>query len=329
MSMDKSRLNSLFKKLEHDKVLVFGDLMIDEFLYGEVSRISPEAPVPILRYNLHSTVLGGAANAAANIAALGGKPYLVGCIGQDDSGDQLVNELTSSGFSGEGIVVDSDRQTTKKTRIIADTQHIVRIDKEDKKDISEKIAKLVEKKLEVGIKSAGAVLISDYQKGTVHKRVVANLIDAAKESSLPVVVDTKAVAVDAFNGATILTPNVDELKRISNIDIIDLKSLTEASSWLLDAANAEAVLVTRAEHGMTLFSRDKTSRHFPAHSVEVSDVTGAGDTVASTIALSLAVGLSFEEAITIANYAAAVVVRKVGTAVASPDEILHFAEGDS
>lgn len=311
-----------------EKVLVFGDLIVDEFLYGNVSRISPEAPVPILDYSMHSTVLGGAANAAANIFALGGAPFLVGCIGNDYPGDQFQEKLVLSDLSDKGIIVDTKRQTTQKTRIIADTQQIVRIDREDTKVVSNKIAEQIKKKLADHIKSVKAVLISDYQKGTVHPDIVTGLINEAAKLGLPVIVDTKAVKVDAFKGATIFTPNMNELQRISNVNITDQQSLSRAAHKLLDKTESVAVLATQSEQGMTLFTKQNLAKRFPTRAIEVHDVTGAGDTVAATITLAMAAGLELDEAVVLANYAAAVVVRKVGTAVADLQEINLLIEGE-
>lgn len=326
--MDASNLAGLLEKLRGPNVLVCGDLMVDEFIYGKVTRISPEAPVPILEFGSDEIVLGGAANGAANIAALGGQPYLIGCIGQDQAGARFEEKLAAAGLVNEGVVVDPARRTTHKTRVIAHNQHVIRIDREDVVPLSDDALKRIRDNIERAVKNVKAVLISDYQKGTIGNELASYIIEEAAKAGLPVVVDTKTTAVDVFAGATVLTPNLAELEKMSGVSIVDEESLALAAGRLLKDGGVTAVLATLSEKGMTLFTAGGDAWHLPAHSIAVHDVTGAGDTVASTIALALAGGLRLEDAVTLANYAAAVVVRKVGTAVARPAEILHLVEGE-
>lgn len=310
-------------------VVVAGDLMVDEFLRGRVDRISPEAPVPVLEFDSHTFVLGGAANVAHNVVSLGGEATVVGVIGDDVAGEHLMEALAAAGLrreSGEGIVVAPGRRTTLKTRVVAHTQHVVRIDREERTPFpDEDLA--VSNNVEAALSNGGsALLISDYGKGAITAAIAQRAITAARSLELPIVVDTKHHNVKPFSGATVMTPNVREVEELSRVKITGDEALSQGARKLIDDLGLEALLVTRAEEGMSLFSRDGGRTDIPAMAIEVHDITGAGDTVAAALALALAGGSGLETSARFANLAAAVVVRKIGTATVTVDEIAAFAD---
>ena len=323
--MDRSRIEAIAGSYACKRVVVVGDLMVDEFLRGTVERISPEAPVPVLKFESHTFVLGGAANVANNIVALGGEAALVGAIGDDFAGERLLEGLSATGIPAESVVVIPERRTTLKTRVVAHTQHVVRIDREEHSAVSPGVEERLVAKVAEALPGASALLISDYNKGTVTSTVAAGAIVAARGLGLPVVVDTKHHNVKQFTGATVMTPNVQEVEQLSGIKVMDESTLAKAARALVDQTDLAALLVTRAERGMSVYMRDGNQADIPAMAIEVHDITGAGDTVAGALVLALAGGEGLVEAARFANLAAAVVVRKVGTATATVGEMAAFA----
>lgn len=299
--------------------------MVDEFLRGTVDRISPEAPVPVLEFSEHTFVLGGAANVANNVAALGGSPELVGVIGDDAAGERLLEELAVGGIDGGGVVVVPRRRTTLKTRVLAHTQHVVRIDREERSPVAGRVERQLVSRVGERIGDADALLISDYNKGAVTPSVARETIAAARRAGLPIIVDTKHHRVKPFAGATVMTPNVREAEELSRVKVTNDATLAEAARTLIGDLDLQALLVTRAEKGLSIFGRDGSRVDVGAMAIEVHDITGAGDTVAAALALSLAGGNDLEGAARFANLAAAVVVRKLGTATTSVDELAAFA----
>jgi len=319
--VDRTAARALIARFPHTPILVVGDVMLDRFIVGRVSRISPEAPVPVVRFQSEYSRLGGAANVAHNLVALGARVSLVGVVGSDSAADRLREQLERSGISGEGLEVDPTRPTVEKVRVVTErNQQVARIDYEHDGDVQRGVeARLVERMARMG-STAKALLVSDYLKGTVTKGVMAGLM-ALKTSATPLLVDPKIAHLECYAGATLITPNLYEAESAMHRRIRTDDEAREAAVDFRSIARCEAALITRGEHGMWLSSRDAEGA-IPAVAREVSDVTGAGDTVVATLALALAVGATLTEAAVLANHAASVVVGRFGPATVSPDELL-------
>ncbi len=307
-------------------ILVIGDLILDHYIWGKVSRISPEAPVPVVEVTRESFMLGGAANVAHNIVAMGGRAAVVGMSGKDISGDTIFEMLSRRGVGCEGIFIEN-RPTTVKTRVIAHNQQVVRFDREDCKYVGGKILKGVAEYIDSVRSGFDAIIISDYKKGVVSRELIRGIL--RKQPKRPhssrrtfVAVDPKVGHFDLYKGVSLVTPNVVEASQGSGIDIRDEKTLLSAGRSLMRKLGCAAVLITRGEQGMSLFEK-KNVAHIATVARKVYDVTGAGDTVISAFTLAYTSGATMEEAAVIANHAAGVVVAEVGTAVASPEQILE------
>jgi len=319
-------LKRLIPKLKGKKILIFGDVMLDEHIWSKVSRISPEAPVPIADVARISHVPGGCGNVATNIAALNGIPYLVGIIGRDSSGDKLRRALANVRVSASHLVVDPNRPTILKSRIIAGSQHVVRVDREDRTVLSPKLINAVTKKLKKLIPQVDAVVISDYGKGMIIDRTAQLAIALAKKHKVPVAVDPKGVDYSKYRGATVITPNLREAVIASRRIIVNEKSLIKAGQVLRKLAGSAHILITRGRDGMSLISSDEIT-YIPAVPREVFDITGAGDTVVATLSLALAAGAKMKIAAIMANHAASVVVGKISTAPCYREELEEAIEG--
>ena len=304
------------------RLVVFGDLMLDRYLWGRVERISPEAPVPVVSIDRESFSLGGAANVAHNLASLGAAPRLVGPVGDDVAGRTLADDLAARGVDVGGLVVDRARRTTVKTRVIAHQQQVVRTDEEDLDDVGGAAAQAIDEALDRALEGAEGVIVSDYGKGAITAAGLARLLARARERRLPVSVDPKETHFFAYAGAAVLTPNVHEAGRSYGRTIRDLETLLAAGTALREKLDADAMLVTRGAEGMSLFERGGRVTHLPTVAREVFDVTGAGDTVVGVYALALACGAEPPLASFLANHAAGLVIRHAGTAVTTPDELL-------
>jgi len=308
------------------KILILGDLMLDEHIWSKVSRISPEAPVPIADVVRITHVPGGCGNVASNIAALGGTPFLVGVLGTDSSGEKLLRALERNKISSNYLIIDENRPTILKSRIIAASQHVVRVDREDRTLISPGISQKIIKRLNELVPKMDAIVISDYEKGIVTKEICQSLIKLCRKYKKPVAVDPKGVDYSKYQGTTILTPNLREAAIASRTVIINDKSLNAAGKTLLNLIKSSYILITRGKDGMTLFDA-KGSTYIPAIPREVFDITGAGDTVIATLTLALAAGAKMKEAAILSNYAGSVVVGKIGTDICSRDELEVALEG--
>jgi D-beta-D-heptose 7-phosphate kinase/D-beta-D-heptose 1-phosphate adenosyltransferase len=317
-----SRAAELLASLAGRRLLVLGDLMLDEYLVGDVHRISPEAPVPVVRLRRESLRLGGAGNVAANAAAVGARALLVGVVGDDRPGERLRAEVEARGLASDGLVVERGRQSTVKTRIIAHSQQVVRCDREDDRPIGAAAEEAILAAFHRALGEAEAVVVSDYAKGLLTPRVLAEALTEARGRGLQVVVDPTVPSFPLYQPVTALTPNHHEASAAAQVFGHDDRAVETMGRRLLDRLEAEAVLVTRGEAGMTLVRRDLEPVHIPTVAREVYDVTGAGDTVSTVFTLVLAAGGSMVEAAVLSNHAAGVVVGKVGTATAGPDEIL-------
>lgn len=315
-------IGRILARFRERRVLVLGDVMLDEYLVGEVHRISPEAPVPIVDVHTATHVPGGAANVASNIASLGGDPVLVGTVGSDDNADHLRSVLNARGVSSEWLVTAQERPTVTKTRIISGQQQIVRLDRERTADVHEADAKAVLSAFDQNIGNVDACLISDYAKGLLTPAICAHVISRARQLGKPVIVDPKGASFTKYSGCSVITPNLRETEAASKHSVESEADLFKAVAELQAVLGQSAVLVTRGPDGMTLFRDRVEVLHAPALAHEVFDVTGAGDTVVGTLTLALASGLRMEEAVLLANMAASVVVQKTGTATVSPEELV-------
>jgi D-beta-D-heptose 7-phosphate kinase/D-beta-D-heptose 1-phosphate adenosyltransferase len=315
--------DALSHAISRQTVLCVGDLMLDEFVYGEVSRISPEAPAPVIAVQRSETNIGGAGNVARNIASLGARCIFAGLIGEDDAGAKLKTELALESLIESVLVCDSTRPTTRKVRFVSEhfSTHMLRADWE----LAQPAVAGIEQKLIDAIlpqiARADIVLLSDYAKGVLTARVIRNVIDAARKLGKRVIVDPKSANFAIYRGATLLTPNRKEFAEATRSRADSEKSIADAALDAMQLADCEAILVTQSEHGMTLVSRKGDAIHVPAHPVKVRDVSGAGDTVAAVLAVSLSAGANWETALRMANAAAAVAVGKKGTAIVTPAEL--------
>jgi rfaE bifunctional protein kinase chain/domain len=297
-------------------VVVIGDVMLDEFVHGDVSRISPEAPVPVIEVRERVRTPGGAANAAANVVSLGGRATLLGVIGDDAAGGALIDAITARGIDATHLTVDDSRPTTQKSRIIARGQQIVRMDAESRAALSAEIeAALI---ATIRAMHADAVIVSDYAKGAVTEAVAQAAIRTLK---VPVVVDPKGRDFRKYRGATVITPNTSELEAASGKSAHEADDIVRVGSELLPLLEGGALLVTRGPQGMTLLEPSQPPYHLPTMARAVFDVTGAGDTVVGTLALGLTAGARLRDVLELASRAAGVVVGKAGTATVTPDEL--------
>lgn len=318
------RAETLIEKFKKTRILVIGDLIMDHFIWGKVRRISPEAPVPVVEVTSESIVLGGSANVVNNIDSLGGRALVTGVIGADADGRRLVEMLKEKGIPADGIIKDHGRPTTIKTRIIAHSQQMVRFDRERKDRIEPEVSARVMGYVKKAVKASDLVVISDYAKGLITEAMVEETNSVCASLGRPVAVDPKVEHFDYYKNVTIVTPNNLEASLASGVEITDDETLHRAGEVLFNRLGCQALLITRGENGMSLFEAD-CETHIPTVAKEVFDVSGAGDTVIGTLALSLASGASFREAAVLANFAAGVVVGKVGTATVSPGELYEAA----
>ena len=304
------------------KVLVVGDIMMDEFLWGEVSRISPEAPVPIVEVEKETFLLGGAANVLNNLVGLKAQVLLAGVIGPDGMGRRLLRNLQSLGTATEGIVVEEGRPTAIKTRVIAHNQQVVRVDREKVMPIQPETLKSILNIIRKNISQIQGVIISDYGKGVISQELMAGLKKIIGDNPIPVLVDPKPDNIRWYDRVTLITPNLPEAELAVGKKIESEADLLWAGRHLLKQIKCESVLITRGKEGMTLFLRNKKIEHIPTVAQKVFDVSGAGDTVIATLILSLVSGMNMIQACKIANFAAGIVVGEVGTAAVRVGELI-------
>lgn len=317
-------------KFKEANVVVFGDMMVDEYLSGEVSRISPEAPVPVVHIKKESKRLGGAGNVVRNLCAMGADVIPISCIGKDESGEWLINRFKEYDLDASGLIQDSGSVTGIKTRVTSQNQQLLRYDRETIKDVSDSFTDWLDKNISEYISKANAVIISDYGKGVVTRTSAKIVIDAAKKLNIPVVVDPKGSDYSKYNGATVCTPNMKEIQAAVNRAVSAEEEIAQAAKELCESCNIKYILATRSEKGMSLINGGTgEKRDYPALSKEVIDVTGAGDTVISTFTLCYSLGASFDDCCKIANIAASIVVSKFGTSVAYPEEIKELISENS
>ncbi len=319
---DFQRIRRIVSAFNKARVLVVGDLILDEFIWGTVSRISPEAPVPVVWVDRENFMPGGASNVANNIRALGGEVSLAGVVGDDPKGEVLQGLLRKRGIQCDGIFADKHRPTTQKTRVIAHHQQVVRIDREVVKPVAEETLKAIVRHVAERIKSIDALIIEDYGKGVIVPALLREIVRVARKHKKIITVDPKETHFSYYRGVTTLTPNHHEAAAMVGFKIKDDASLERAGRKMIQKLRCETALITLGENGMAIFQDGKKMIKIPTIAQEVFDVSGAGDTVISTYTLARAAGANAVEAAHISNCAAGIVVGKVGVAVTSREELI-------
>ena len=325
--LSQTRAAEILKRARDRRVVVLGDVMLDEFIWGDVTRISPEAPVPVVNIKRESMHLGGAANVLANITAIGASGNVIGVVGHDAAAEKIRESLRKDGIgqTEELLIADDKRPTTIKTRIIAHNQMVVRADREHRGAVNGNVESQVIEAATRAIGDAHALIVSDYDKGVITPRILSEVLPAAYDQ-MPVLIDPKMRNFDSYRPATLLTPNHHEALRVTNLEEDTDETLSSAAHSIRKRLGCDAVLITRGEHGMMLLEGDNNPVFVKTAAREVFDVTGAGDTVIATLAVALASGASMTEAAVLANHAAGIVVGKLGTATAGAHEIIESFE---
>jgi rfaE bifunctional protein kinase chain/domain len=331
MTVNSEKLTTLVDKLSGKKILIIGDVGLDEYVIGQVRRISPEAPVPIVEVSEEDKRLGLSGNVAANVASLGGVPFLLGIVGDDGAADVFRQQLKRDHCSAEYLVVDETRPTTRKLRVMAGQHHVVRVDFERKKFLSHDMEEKLLEQVRKLIPQCDGVILEDYAKGMLTAKVIQEVINIAHANKKIVTLDPHhTTPVDLYRGVDYMTPNTSEALALSELKVDDLRSpsdtLHEVGEALLKRTQARAVIVTRGKDGMSIFAKggDAHGQHIPTFARSVFDVTGAGDTVIATLTLALTAGLELEEACLLSNYAAGVVVGKIGCVSANPSDLKNY-----
>ena len=327
--MKTARLAQILRQFTHQNILVVGDVMLDHFIWGRVSRISPEAPVPVVEVQRESLFPGGAANVARNLRALTGQVTVLGCVGTDVAGNQLCGLLRDQGVATTGLVVDAGRPTTVKTRVVAQHQQVVRFDKEQTQPLSPDLQAQLLQNFQAQLPTVAAVIFEDYGKGLLTQTLLNALHRAARRAGKITAADPNARHLLRYRGLTAVTPNRSEAFAAAGMtntpaldDVLADAPLLKCGEKLLRQWQPENLLITLGEHGMCLFRRGQRPHHIPTFAQEVFDVSGAGDTAIAALVLALATGANAVEAAEIANHAAGIVVGKVGTATCTADELL-------
>ncbi|MBN1823585.1 MAG: D-glycero-beta-D-manno-heptose-7-phosphate kinase [Endomicrobiales bacterium] len=322
------KLLKFIPNFSRQRILVIGDLMMDKFIWGRVSRISPEAPVPVVEITRESQAFGGAGNVANNIISLGGRALIVGVVGDDFNAEQLRKQFKARNIDTAGIVADGARPTIMKMRIIAQNQQVVRVDKELKGNFEAAVTKKIVGNIEEFATEVDGIIISDYGKGVITKPVLQTAIKLAKKRDIPVTVDPKPEHFLHYKNVSCITPNLKEaVEGMKYREVSKDSEVVGLGKRILKRLGSDTVLITRGEKGMTLFEPGDKITDIPTRAKEVFDVTGAGDTVISALTLALAAGARHAEAAEISNFAAGIVVGKIGTATASPQELREAITG--
>ncbi len=321
-AIDPRTLAPIVSAFRNVPIAILGDVMLDQFVVGRVNRISPEAPVPVVEFEHDEYRAGGAANVASNVRSLGGDVELIGVVGRDQAGERLAQELEARSIGARGLVCDGDRRTTTKLRIVTSrNQQVARIDYETDEEVGGKTEAAMIAQLDRAARRAKVIVVSDYLKGAVSRGLMSALVEISRDRRVPVLVDPKIPHLDYYSATTLVTPNHHEAEIATHLRIRSQDEAGRAARVFRDRAGCQSVLITRGEQGMCLLDGEEEA-HFPAVAREVADVTGAGDTVIATLALTLAAGASNAQAAWLANHAAGVVVAKFGPATVSPMELL-------
>ena len=311
IKLDKNRLDNLFNTINDLKIAVVGDIMIDQYFWGKTNRISPEAPVPVVDIYKEEFKPGGAANVAFNIRSLHATTYMVGTIGDDDSGKKLLLDFDKRKVDSTGLATDKTRPTTVKTRVLAAGQHVIRYDNESNEDISIEVEKVLLANLTNKIKNIDGIILEDYNKGVLTENLIKNIIKLANENDKIVCVDPKLKNFQCYKNSTLFKPNLLEAEQILKREIITDKEIEIAGFELMKLLNTKYIVITLSERGMAIFKRNSDMKIIPARTTKIANVSGAGDTVIATLTTMLAAGADLKEACTLANYAASVVVEDV------------------
>jgi rfaE bifunctional protein kinase chain/domain len=324
--MQKQRVEALLKAIHGKRVLIIGDVMLDEYLWGSVERISPEAPVPVVKVKHHTFALGGASNVASNALTLGATPILLGLVGKDESGRKIRTLLKKMGMSARGIFTDDTRSTIVKKRVIAHHQQVVRVDFDETASIPDRIETMVLRFLDEHCRSISGIIVEDYNKGMLTKRIIRGIISFARKRKVLVAVDPKFEHFFDYEGVTLFKPNIRELERVTGKALTDEGSMVRILRKIQKRMRIEAMLLTLGEKGMVLVEKRKRPYCIEPHALDVYDVTGAGDTVITAATLALIAGATLKEAARFASMAAAIEVTKLGAAPVLPQELLRFSE---
>jgi D-beta-D-heptose 7-phosphate kinase/D-beta-D-heptose 1-phosphate adenosyltransferase len=316
-------LEKIISSFQGARVLVIGDLMLDTYLIGTAARISPEAPVPVVELQVREDRLGGAANCAMNISSLGGEPIIVGAVGRAEAGERFIDLVRQQGFDEQGIVSHDHILTTRKVRVVAAGQQIVRVDEEEPLVLPERLENRLVHFIEKMIPSVGAVSVSDYAKGLITPRIMTALFDLARVRRIPVLVDPKPANIRLYKGCDLMKPNRKETAELAGMTIVDDASCDEAARKVLHEYSPRALLITRGPEGMDLYREGMAPVRVKARVSRVYDVSGAGDTVLATCAIAYSRGVDPVKACKLAVAAASVVVRKPGTSTVTPEELLE------
>ena len=312
----------LLHKIKDLNILVIGDFMIDKYIEGNVSRISPEAPVPVLEVKSKKSKLGGAGNVVNNISTLGAKIKIVGCVGNDEDGSWMIQKMSQQGIDTSYLRQDKTAQTIVKTRLVSKKQQFLRLDEEKIQDASDEFRNFVHDNLEIIFEDVDVLIVSDYGKGTVTKDIAQTLIQYANKKNIPSVVDPKGKDYSKYLGATVCTPNMNELRVVTGAKVDSEEEILEAGRKLRDEIGLKNLMITRSEKGISVIKEDGMKRDFPAIEKDVIDVTGAGDTVVSIVATCMGAGYTIEECCVIANVAASIVCSKFGASTVSLNELI-------
>ncbi len=318
-------------KLDQKKVIIIGDVGLDEYVFGSVRRISPEAPVPVVEVETQEFRLGLAANVAQNISSLGGVPYLLSIVGSDSAAEDLRKLLKKANVGTDGLITSLDRPTTRKTRIMVQNHHIVRVDFERKQFLNEETEVLLLKKLNEQIDSCVAVIVQDYAKGVLSKNLIAKIVKLARQKNKKILADpNRMTPIDYYEGVDLMTPNYDESVALSHFMVDSLRpdknEILKIGNELMKAIGCKQMVITRGKEGMSLFESEQMTE-MPTFAKQVADVTGAGDTVIAAIALAWGSGFSLENACALANLAAGIVVAKIGCVPCTREEVLSLVQG--
>jgi D-beta-D-heptose 7-phosphate kinase/D-beta-D-heptose 1-phosphate adenosyltransferase len=326
--MSPERIREIVDGIASASMMVIGDVMLDRYVWGLVSRISPEAPVPVVDVHDETSRLGGAANVATNVMSLGARCRLVGVLGDDAVGRDLRDRAGRMGVAVGGLVVDPGRPTTVKTRVIAHNQQVVRTDKESRREVEGSVQEALLSNVMDGLRECDAVLVSDYGKGVINKDLLEKLIPAARAANKIISVDPKETHFRNYERVSLITPNQFEAGGAMGRRIDNEENLLEVGWEIMKLLKSDALLITRGADGMSLFEKDGSVSHFPTVARKVYDVTGAGDTVICAFTLALCAGATMAEAAQVANHAAGIVIREIGTASATPGQLIASFDGE-
>jgi len=319
--INRKRALDIINRFHSSKVLVVGDIMVDQFIWGKVSRISPEAPVPVVKVTSESLLLGGCANVLNNVFSMGGKVAVSGIVGSDKMGSWLIDKLKTMNIDTAGIIVEDERPTIVKTRVVAHSQQVVRFDREDKSPVSQDSLQGIIEYIKSMEDNLGAVVISDYNKGVFSEELIRGIREITSERGIILCIDPKQSDFSLYRGCDLITPNHQEMERALGMELKNNDDITNGGRTLIRKFDFGALLVTRGEEGMSLFENNGRVTHISTVARDVFDVTGAGDTVIGVFALCVAAGATFREASALSNHAAGIAVGKVGTAPVYQDEL--------